>query len=198
MEIIGADIMANRAYLYVQSDNSTTGVSEYKYGAPITYKILISKNTRMVKSKIFKSPFRLALQGDYQEGVSRLFSFLDELKGKGYFSAEEMDKRISETKAFLKEHKGTYFHLEAAETYETFFPAIGNRRMLKSIRNIEKETADFYHNMDVMQQEYDSLYARMSEDERNSSGAERLQKIKDRMMWYIGIQEWAEHLYYEV
>lgn len=190
--------MANRAYLYVQSDNRTTGVSEYKYGAPIAYKILISKNTKMVKSKIFKSPFRLALQGDYQEGVSRLYSFLDELKNKGYFDAEEIDDKISETKAFLEEHKGAYFHLEAAETYETFFPAVGNKRMLKSIRNIEKEIADFYHNMDVMQQEYDSLYARMSEDERNSSGAERLQKIKDRMMWYIGIQEWAEHLYYEV
>ena len=53
--------------------------------------------------------------------------------------------------------------------------------------------------MDMMQKEYDDLYARLSEGERNTaSGAERLQKIKDRMMWYIGIQEWADDLYFEI
>lgn len=189
--------MANRAYLFAQS-NKMMGISEYKYGTPIAYMILLSKNTKMVKSKIFKQPFKIALQGDYEEGVARLYAFLDELKNKGYFDEKEIDEKIAETKAFLEEHKGTYFHLEAAETYEGL-PIIENKKMLKKIINIENEIANFYQNMDVMQNEYDSLYARMSEEERNTeSGAEKLQKIKDRMMWYIGIQEWAEDLYYEV
>ena len=72
--------MANRACLYAQSNGKMIGISEYKYGAPIAYMILLSKNTKMVKSKVFKSPFKLAIQGDYQEGVSRLYAFLDELK----------------------------------------------------------------------------------------------------------------------
>lgn len=190
--------MANRVYLYAHNGNKMMGIAEYKYGTPIAYMILLSKNTKMVKSKIFKQPFKIALQGDYEEGVARLYAFLDELKSKGYFDEKEIDEKISSTKAFLEEHKGTYFHLEAAETYENF-PPIGNKKMLKKITDIEKAIADFYQSMDAMQNEYDSLYARMSEEERNTeSGAEKLQKIKDRMMWYIGIQEWADDLYYEI
>lgn len=190
--------MANRAYLYAQNNGKMMGISEYKYGTPIAYMILLNKNTKMVKSKVFRSPFKLAIQGDYQEGVSHLYTFLDELKNKGYFDEKEIDEKIAETKAFLEGHKGTCFHLEAAETYEGF-PSIENKKMLKKIINIENAIADFYYNMDMMQKEYDDLYTRLSEEERNTaSGAERLQKIKDRMMWYIGIQEWADDLYFEI
>ncbi len=175
------------------------GISEYKYGVPITYKILLSQNTRKVKSKIFKSPFKLALQGDFEKGVECLYCFLEELKKRGYFDEEEIDESIRETKRFLESHTGyECFHLEGAEVYESI-PFIGNGKELRKIQNIEKEKALFYQIMDEEKSEYDSKYEDMSEEERNTEkGKEKLQRIKDRMMRYIGIHEWTDCLYYEI
>lgn len=45
--------MANRAYLYAKKGSEVTGISEYNYDIPISHKILVSGNIKLVKSKIF-------------------------------------------------------------------------------------------------------------------------------------------------
>lgn len=56
--------MANRAYLYAKKGNEVAAISEYNYDIPIAYKILVSCNTKRVRSTIFKTPFKIALRGD--------------------------------------------------------------------------------------------------------------------------------------
>lgn len=78
--------MANRAYLYAKKDEAFVAISEYNYDIPIAYKILVSCKTKRVRSSIFGSPFKIALRGNFEEGVERLYAFLEELKQKGLIS----------------------------------------------------------------------------------------------------------------
>lgn len=85
--------MANRAYLYGIKGKKVSGISEYNYDIPISYKILLSQNTKRVKSKIFRSPFKIALQRNFEKGVEKLNEFLEELMKKGYFEENELEKK---------------------------------------------------------------------------------------------------------
>ena len=170
--------MANRAYLYAQKGAEMISISEYNYDIPITYKILVAQHTKRVRSKIFKSPFKTAIKGDFEKGVERLYAFLDELRTKDYFEEKVLEEKIEETKAFLeKKHGCSHFYLEGAEIYELDSnPILGSLRMKNSISNINKEIKSFYGLMDEMKKE---------------------QEDKNNMMAYIGIQEWSDYLYYE-
>lgn len=193
--------MANRAYLYAKKGTEMIAISEYSYEIPIAYKILVSQNTKRAKSKVFKSPFKIALRGDFEKGVERLYAFLDELKKKGYFEENELEEKIKETKSFLEKHNGCdYFHLEGAEiyAYDSKFYFLSNEKMRKKILHIDNEIRDFYQEMDEMKKRYDKTYKKISEEEQNSDGSKKLQKIKDEMMNSIGIQEWSDYLYYEI
>ncbi len=165
--------MANRAYLYAKKGNEVVAISEYNYDIPIAYKILVSCNTKRVRSTIFKTPFKIALQGDFEEGVERLYAFLEELKQKGFISETELNERIEETRTFLEKHRGsTYFWLEGAEIYEYDGPALlGNLKMHRKILRIEKEMESFYQELKAAK--------------------------PDERMEMIGIREWADCLYYE-
>lgn len=193
--------MANRAYLYAKKGTEMIAISEYSYEIPIAYKILVSQNTKRAKSKVFKSPFKIALRGDFEKGAERLYAFLDELKKKGYFEENELKEKIKETKSFLEKHNDCdYFHLEGAEIYaydsRSYF--LSNEKMRKKILHIDNEIRNFYQEMDEIKKRYDKKYKKMSEGEQNSEGSKKLQKIKDEMMNSIGIQEWSDYLYYEI
>lgn len=165
--------MANRAYLYAKKDNELAAVSEYNYDIPIAYKILVSSSTRRVRSKIFRTPFKIALQGDFEKGVERLYTFLEELRQKKLIPETELDERIKETKTFLEKHRGCrFFWLEGAEIYEYGGPALlGNLKMRRRISRIEREIENFYQELTAAKPE--------------------------ERMGMIGIQEWADCLYYE-
>ena len=178
--------MANRAYLYGVTGKRVTGISEYNYDVPIAYKILLSQNTKMVKSKIFTSIFKTALQGDLKKGVERLYTFFEELKTKGYFEENELEEVIAESKAFLqKNSQCDTFYLDCSEIYDMENKPLylSNRSMYKKIKNIDKELSLFYNEMDEMKKEYD---------------VKKQEVIKEKMMNKIGIREWSEFLYYEV
>ena len=68
--------MANRAYLYGIKGKKASGISEYNYEIPISYKILLSQNTKRVKSKIFRSPFKILI--GIQEWTNYLYYELGE------------------------------------------------------------------------------------------------------------------------
>ena len=165
--------MANRAYLYAKKDEAFVAISEYNYDIPIAYKILVSCKTKRVRSGIFGSPFKIALRGNFEEGVERLYAFLEELKQKGLIPDAELDEKIEETRSFLEKHRGCqFFWLEGAEIYEYNGPALfGNLKMCRQISRIETEIANFYRELDGVK--------------------------PDERMGMIGIQEWADCLYYE-
>lgn len=165
--------MANRAYLYAKKDNKLAAISEYNYDIPIAYKILVSSSTKRVRSKIFRTPFKIALRGDFEKGVERLYAFLEELRRKNLIPETVLDERIKETKAFLEKQRDCqFFWLEGAEIYEYDGPAIfGNLKMRRRISRIEEEIENFYQELTAA-------------------------KPEERMD-LLGIQEWADCLYYE-
>ncbi len=184
--------MANRAYLYAQKGEELLGIAEYNYDIPIAFKILLSAKTKRVRSKILKYPFKIALRGDFEKGVERLYAFLDELKNKKYFEEEELENEINATKAFLEKKEGCkYFQLEATEIYEmdSIFWQWNNWKMKKRISKINKEIAEFYVQLDELKREYDKLC-------NKGADSEQLSKIKEDMIGKIGIREWSEYLFY--
>ncbi len=169
--------MSNRAMLYARKGKTMTGISEYNYEIPLAYKILVSQKTRRVHSKVFFSPFRTAIRGDYDLGVEKLYAFLDELKKRNYFDEKKFDKITEETREFLEKNRGhNYFYLEGAEVYES--PSfLENIKMKKQISKIDQEIEGFFRKMDKLKQE-------KAEDKL------------DKMLCSIGIQEWSDYLYY--
>ena len=89
------------------------------------------------------------------------------------FPEAELDEKIEETRSFLEKQRGCrFFWLEGAEIYEYGGPALfGNLKMCRQISRIETEIANFYRELDGVQ--------------------------PDERMGMIGIQEWADCLYYE-
>lgn len=170
--------MSNRAMLYARKGKKMTGISEYNYEIPLAYEILVSQKTRRVHSKVFLSPFYIAIRGDYDMGVEKLYAFLDELKKRSYFDGKKFDKITEETRSFLEKNRGhDYFYLESAEVYESpsFLETI---KMKKRISNIDQEIEGFFWKMDKLKQ-------KTAENEM------------DKMLCSIGIQEWADYLYYD-
>lgn len=171
--------MANRAYLYAKKGNKVTGISEYNYDIPISHKILISQSIKPVRSKIFRSPFKIALQGDFKKGIEKLYTFLEELKRKEYFGENVLNEYIEETKAFLDNNRGyEHFHLECGEIFDTNI-YIKNRKLYKEISNIDNVIEDFYKIMDEMKKG----------DSKDK---------QERMINMLGIREWSEYLYYDI
>jgi hypothetical protein len=89
------------------------------------------------------------------------------------FSEAELDEKIEETRSFLEKQRGCrFFWLEGAEIYEYGGPALfGNLKMHRRISRIGTEIANFYRELDGVK--------------------------PDERMGMIGIQEWADCLYYE-
>lgn len=171
--------MANRAYLYAKKGNKVTGISEYNYDIPISHKILVSQNVKTVRSKIFRSPFKIAIQGDFKKGIEKLYTFLEELKSKEYFGENVLNEYIEETKAFLEENNDyEHFHLECGELfgYNMYFK---NRKLFKEIWNIDKVIEEFYNIIDEM---------------KKGGNKDK----EERMINLLGIREWSEYLYYEI
>lgn len=156
--------MANRAYLYsidrkpytdddidkariVIDKARIVDISEYNWGMPIVYEILLSAKTEIVDSILFNSleekgkTLPLALIADYKRGVDRLEMFFANIK-------EHIDDQmVAETLAFLRNEKNAqqYFLLEAGELYSLLADGEAgmiaeNRDLCEGIRNDEDDS----------------------------------------------------------
>jgi hypothetical protein len=141
--------MANRSYLYSANfepssemngiDRRMTGISEWKTVIPITFKILLSGNPRKCRSSIWEFPKEIAIVGDYDQGVDRLFRFLDRI------SLPEIAPLKEEARRFLADeaNKNRYFILECGEIFELVGEDLveQNDDLLAEIRDIDQVIA---------------------------------------------------------
>jgi hypothetical protein len=137
--------MANRSYLYSsnlvpspeanEGEGRMNGISEWNYDIPIAFKILLSANPRKCRSSIWEVPEEIAIAGDYDPGVDRLFRFLDRI------ALPEIKSLKDEARQFLTAdaNKNRYFVLECGEIFEMDDEPLveQNDRLLAEIRNIE-------------------------------------------------------------
>ncbi|WP_444932020.1 hypothetical protein ACJJIF_09740 [Microbulbifer sp. SSSA002] len=125
--------MANRAYLYSlnhqpksYSDRPDTisGLSEWPYSVPFTYRVLMSGNPKLCTSLVSDgfeddspdSKTRLyAISSDFEAGFARLKKFIEVLRVIGKEISNLQDSMLNKTLEFLEDHKNHYLLLETIE-----------------------------------------------------------------------------------
>lgn len=116
--------MSSKAYLY----GTNTGLTSLKEVAvtddqfSLVFQILLSGHTSLVDSKIWNPPHPLAIKGDFNSGVHRLFHFLEYLKTQKSFDTSSFNIFHEETKHFFSgfdfNHRSSFF-LEAGEIFHS-------------------------------------------------------------------------------
>jgi len=81
--------MANRSYLYScditpdeQDKTHLNGIAEWNYDIPIVFKLLLSGGPKICRSSIWSLDKKIALVGDYDEGVNKLELFFQQIRRK--------------------------------------------------------------------------------------------------------------------
>lgn len=140
--------MANRTYLYVVNDkfNKIGDASEYPYGIPLSYKILLSEEVELRESMIFGTTDPIAYVGSFEKGMKKYHAFLEYLKTLPETDVESIEAYQASTKAFFEnDRKGnwTYFLLEPGEIFDLTYdvdPLIEQGQYLfKEIRTLSSE-----------------------------------------------------------
>lgn len=124
--------MANRSYLYSISNRpesyqdrpeTISGLSEWPYAIPFSFRVLMSGDPRLCASLIADGleddepgkPTRLhAISGEFDAGHARLTKFLTAARAAGA-TATELCAAIDTTLAFLDTHRDRYVLLETVE-----------------------------------------------------------------------------------
>ena len=122
--------MANRSYLFSidfdrtikerEKGEKIIGLSEYNYSIPLSYKILVSQNSKLSHSINWDYEHPIAIQGDYQKGKEKLFNFLDKLDSMELTNFIFLKEHIVKTKEFLNNPINNLKNiiLECGEIYE--------------------------------------------------------------------------------
>ncbi len=124
--------MANRSYLYSISNRpesyedrpeTISGLSEWPYAVPFSYRVLTSGDPRLCASLVSdgfeddpadRKTKLYAISGDFDTGHARLTTFCAALRVAGA-GAAELQHAIDETLTFLDAHRDRYLLLETIE-----------------------------------------------------------------------------------
>lgn len=215
--------MANRSYLYSISFDKTTedrqendkivDLSEYSYNIPISYKILVSQDTKLSHSIIWDYENPIAIQGNFQKGKQKLFLFLEKLKNENIFDSEELEKYITDTKTFIENNELENVILECGEIYEMNDEdlEIQNQQLFDEIYNINNTIDNLLNELKSAKLSLEKMYVERENLSNpsffskifssNKSRTEELDKnieiTKNNMWWSLGIDYWSNILYYD-
>ncbi|AWH74789.1 hypothetical protein DCS32_11660 [Dokdonia sp. Dokd-P16] len=174
--------MANRSYLYNIDFNrlerlktpqdAVLSVSEYAYGIPLAYKILLSNDTLNSKTILWDYEHPITISGNAKKGKDSLFKFLDKLRTLNLFEEEYLESEIEKTKLFFNENTFDlqYFFLEAGELYEMGDEPfeIQNLEIFNEVTQIEKTIEAFIKDVASIDNEIKKLIAQQSQVTKKS------------------------------
>ncbi|NDV94111.1 hypothetical protein D0T84_04150 [Dysgonomonas sp. 521] len=216
--------MANRSYLYSidfdvtqqkrTEQDKVLSISEWNYDIPISYKILLSVNTRKSHSLIWNYEHPIALTGDYEAGKNKLYEFLQRVYDLNLYDKEELQEIIKQTKEFLdrEDRKQKYFFLECGEIYEMEDTPLEeqNDDLLEAILDVEADINEFINVVEELNNEI-KVREEMLEEAKNASwikklfskkvGIPSLEKdinyLKQQKIIELGIDNWTDVLYFD-
>ncbi len=184
--------MANRSYLYALNFDRTKGekgeegkifgLSEYAYSIPLSYRILVSQDSKVSHSVVWEYEHPIAIQGNFEKGKQRLFDFLAQLQNEQLFDSAELEKNIAETQNFLNGRQGEYVILECGELYEMGEGELEDQNQqlfTEGVLNIESQMAGFLDHLRKVKEQGD-------------------RKAEQEMWFMLGIDYWSEILYYDL
>jgi hypothetical protein len=125
--------MANRAYLYSLSNRPTSyadrpetisGLSEWAYAIPFSYRVLMSGDPQLCASLVSdgfdgepanRKTKLHAISGDFEVGFARLKRFISAVRPLVATSSPALIAGLDEALAFLESHRDRYLLLETIE-----------------------------------------------------------------------------------
>jgi hypothetical protein len=125
--------MANRSYLYSLNNRPTSyidrpdtisGLSEWAYAVPFTYRVLVSGDPQLCSSLISdgfdgeptnEKTKLYAISSDFESGFTRLKKFIAVLRPLAAVTSPDLTAGLDETVAFLEAHRDRYLLLETIE-----------------------------------------------------------------------------------
>ena len=217
--------MANRSYLYSIDFDRTKGerktgekifgLSEYNYSIPLSYKILVSQDSKISKSINWDYEHPIAVQGNFEKGKNRLLDFLNELQGENLFDNQELQKQITETQIFLNNHQLKYIILECGEIYEMGDGELEDQNKVlfdKDIAKIENHIKEYLSEFRSMNETVQSLKNEISDLSKpkgfiskifSSDNSTKIQELEKKIKnieqenWnMLGINYWSDILYF--
>lgn len=117
--------MANKSYLYTTDDYTATGadfkakgLSEYEDGISYLYQLMVSYDTKSIKSKHADERIETAVVADFEKGKELVIEYLKMVRAIGLDYMEEgFEDFVDETIAFLNARTAKYVLLENREIY---------------------------------------------------------------------------------
>lgn len=147
--------MANRAYLYSLSNQpksytdrpeTISGLSEWAYAIPFSYRVLMSGNPQLCASFISdgfdgepanRKTKLHAISGDFDPGFTRLEGFFSIVRPLVASSTPGLVEAMDEALTFLESHRDHYLLLETVELDTMTCEKVGELRAL-----VEREIAE--------------------------------------------------------
>ncbi len=217
--------MANRSYLFSIDFDRTKGerkegekifgLSEYSYSIPLSYKILVSQDSKISNSINWDYEHPIAIQGNFEKGKQRLFDFLMKLQSENLFDKTELEKQINETKDFLNNHQLQNIILECGEIYEMGDGELEdqNKELFgEDIMNIESQINEYLNDFRSMNKTIQILNNEISDFSKpkgflskifSSDNSVKIQELEKKIKnveqekWnMLGVNYWSDILYY--
>lgn len=194
--------MANRSYLYACNqipgsadtpEKRLVGLSECNYAVPLIYKIMLSANPSVCRSRIWNTDEQIAIIGGYREGVRMLADFLAKI------SHADVQPQIEQTLAFLNkpENNAHYLLLECGEIFDMQDEALGmqNNLLLDEILDLENAIDYTLYTINRMPSIKPShkLLDLFKRKRKQTVHAEE----SDKMAAQLGLNNWSNNLYFD-
>lgn len=217
--------MANRSYLYSIDFDRTKGerkegekilgLSESPYSIPLSYKILVSQDSKISNSINWNYEHPIAIQGNFEKGKNRLFNFLINLQNEKLFDNTELEKQIHQTREFLNGHQLQNIILECGEIFEMEDKKLevqNNELFNQDVKNIENhinESLIDFRKMKIKIENLKKELIDLSKPKRflsklySSDNSTKVYELEfeiistEKEMWgKLGLNYWSEILYF--
>ncbi len=218
--------MANRAYLYSLSSQPTSytdrpesisGLSEWPYDIPLSYRVLMSGNPTLCASLVSDGfdgepadqKTRLyAISSEFDAGYQRLTRLIDIVRQHSDGKHTALDSALDETLQFLDAHRDRFVLLETIEL-DTMMTA-DEAELRRYVEEEIERCRQVGEAIDLLPQDLDEAAAVLAE--AASNGAESaldaffgmrmdddFDNVRDDMTEYpLGMVGWYETLYFQL
>lgn len=145
--------MANRAYLYSATSDfgKMRDLSESRHPIPLVYQVLLSSETAICDSRIWKYEHPIAIKADFAQGLQRLLDLYEFLKTQPGFDSAKLEGYIRDTKDYFEKNadrKLDIFFLEAGEVFD----------LIGDMEPIEEQNEDLAREIGWLSKDLDTIF----------------------------------------
>lgn len=185
--------MANRSYVYATDTIPTArtnglrviGLSEWAYDIPLSHKILVAGEPRIIQSFIWDHP--IAIAGNFALGLRMLLELLTKLQNTEEIKYPDVFNEVcDETREYMDIYKRTYSVLEPAEILDM------------DEYDLEDGISELYAEIQELGQQLADIQSIPPTELFSHTEIPWLERIAEDWEEALGITDWGEQLYYDI